>query len=443
MEWLGQANITFTHAPATLELKKKDGTPTDLLAICQESTPPCRLNPFLFNGHLQTMMTVVKNDGPPIYYKRKIFENEDPTYEGSFAVDFVVRPHSEPTDESLPIRTKYFSDEEFSSIASLDNRPMLVVLHGLSGGSYEIYLKHVIEPLVDAEGDRRWEACVVNSRGCAKHKITSSVLYNARATWDCRQTVKWLRKTFPNRPLFGIGFSLGANILVNYVGEEGPNCLLKAVAVCSNPWNLEAGSLALQRTWLGREVYSKTMGSNMKRLIALHHDQVSKNPNLDFDKIQHIKYLHEFDREVQGPTWGYPTEGAYYRDASSTDSLFAARVPIFAINAADDPIAVDEALPYQEIQQTPYAILCTTSLGGHLSWFEIGGHRWHARPCVNFLNKMAFEVDIEAPAGHMTNGDSVQPNDPHLGFDPMRRKWHSLTKESFDRSLNVQHQPTV
>lgn len=77
----------------------------------------------------------------------------------------------------------------------------------------------------------------------------------------------------------------------------------------------------------------------MKRLIALHHDQVSKNPNLDFDKIQHIKYLHEFDREVQGPTWGYPTEGAYYRDASSTDSLFAARVPIFAINAADDPVS--------------------------------------------------------------------------------------------------------
>ena len=46
-------------------------------------------------------------------------------------------------------------------------------------------------------------------------KITSSVLYNARATWDVRQAVKWLRKTFPNRSLFGLGFSLGANILTN------------------------------------------------------------------------------------------------------------------------------------------------------------------------------------------------------------------------------------
>jgi hypothetical protein len=73
----------------------------------------------------------------------------------------------------------------------------------------------VLAPLVTAAGEREWAACVVNSRGCAMHKITSNVLYNARATWDCRQTVKWLRKTFPNRPLYGIGYSLGANILTN------------------------------------------------------------------------------------------------------------------------------------------------------------------------------------------------------------------------------------
>jgi len=143
--------------------------------------------------------------------------------------------------------------------------------------------------------------------------------------------------------------------------------MLKAAVVCSNPWNLDAGSLALQRTWIGREIYSKTIGSNMKRLIELHHDQVSKNPKLDFEKIRAVKYLHEFDRHIQGPTWGYPTEGAYYRDASSTDSLLAVKIPLFAINAEDDPIAVNEALPYEEVKQTPYGVLCTTSLGGHLS----------------------------------------------------------------------------
>jgi len=43
-------------------------------------------------------------------------------------------------------------------------------------------------------------------------------------------------------------------------------------------------------------------------------------------------------------------------------------------------VAVKEALPYQEITQNPYAVLCTTSLGGHLSWFETGGGRWFVKP---------------------------------------------------------------
>jgi predicted alpha/beta-fold hydrolase len=308
MEWLGHAKTSFTHSPNPLALKTKGGHSTDLLKVCEESTPPCHLNPLLFNGHLQTAWAAIKTDGPPIHYKRKIFEADDPAYEGSFTVDFVTKPNS-GSDDSLPSRTTYFSDEEFEKIGSSDDRPMLVTLHGLSGGSYETYLKHVLAPLTGVDGEGQWEACVVNSRGCAMSKITSSVLYNARATWDCRQTVSWLRSKFPNRPLLGIGFSLGANILTNYIGEEGASCKLKAAVVISNPWNLDTGSLALQRTWLGREVYSKTMGSNMKRLIERHYDQASKNPNLDFERIRKVKYLHEFDREVQGPSWGYPTEG--------------------------------------------------------------------------------------------------------------------------------------
>lgn len=73
------------------------------------------------------MLTAVKVDGPPIYYKRKIFENEDPAYHGTFAVDFVVKKYTEE-DSTLPIRTTYFEDVGFEGIGSLDNRPMLVVL---------------------------------------------------------------------------------------------------------------------------------------------------------------------------------------------------------------------------------------------------------------------------------------------------------------------------
>ena len=43
-------------------------------------------------------------------------------------------------------------------------------------------------------------------------------------------------------------------------------------------------------------------------------------------------------------------------------------------------IAVKEAIPLQEFRQNPFVVLCTTSLGGHLSWFESGGGRWFAKP---------------------------------------------------------------
>jgi predicted alpha/beta-fold hydrolase len=111
----------------------------------------------------------------------------------------------------LPERTTFFTEKEFAALTSDDRKPMLVVLHGLSGGSHEPYVRQVVKPLTE-EG---WEACVINSRGCAQSKVTSPILYNARATWDVRQMVRWIREKFPNRSLFGLGFSLGANILTN------------------------------------------------------------------------------------------------------------------------------------------------------------------------------------------------------------------------------------
>ena len=216
---LGHARTSFHHAPSPLSLRTKDGKTVPFPELCKAAIPPCRLNPFLFNGHLQTMWTAIKSQDVPIYYKRRVFDSDHAAYAGTFAVDFVTPPYDDDgggagaDDPALPPRTKYYTDGEFEQVGASDARPMLVVLHGLSGGSHEIYLRHVLAVLTGDIGG--WEACVVNSRGCAKSKITSNVLYNARATWDVRQMVKWLRKQFPSRPLFGIGFSLGANILTN------------------------------------------------------------------------------------------------------------------------------------------------------------------------------------------------------------------------------------
>lgn len=435
---LGWAKTNYYHGKNSIQLRLKDGRTTTLAGLCQEVLPPCRLNPFLFNGDLQTMWTVLKPQTVPIYYKRHVFEQQDQSYPGTFAVDFVVEPY-DGTDSELPPRTTHFTNEEFARIGSEDSRPMLIALHGLSGGSYELYLRHVLAPLVSEEGG--WEACVVNARGCANSKITTPVIFNARATWDIRNTVKWLREVFPNRPLYGVGFSLGANILTNYIGEEGAECQLKAAVALSCPWSLDVSNLALQRRWLGRNVYSRAMGANLKKLYDTHKDSMLKISAIDPEEVERVRFLHEFDRAVQCPSWGYPTEQAYYRDASSTDSVLAVRIPLLAISAQDDPIVPDEGIPRQEFLQTPYGVLCTTSLGGHLSWFELGGGRWMARATTAFFQAMAHQVDVEhyskshpLPEGQVRRFGR-EPLKPW--FDPMRRKMHIPVPEEDDSSKPV------
>lgn len=234
MNWwrlFGYANTSFYHSPNPIELETiPDRKKTNLAELCKAATSICHLNPFLFNGHLQTLWTAVKGQDIPIYYKRKIFEAEYPAFPGIFAVDFAVSPYHE-TDESLPPRTTHYNDKEIDELGCLDTKPMLITLHGLSGGSHEMYLRSVLEPVLH----KGWEACVINSRGCAKSSITSGLLYNARATWDIRQVVIWLREKFPNRPLFGIGYSLGANILVNVRTVDKLRQLLADVILIAVP----------------------------------------------------------------------------------------------------------------------------------------------------------------------------------------------------------------
>lgn len=88
--------------------------------------------------------------------------------------------------------------------------------------------------------------------------------------------------------------------------------------------------------------------------------------------------MDDFDRALTSKVFGYATVGAYYRDASSVDSLLRVRVPTLIVHARDDPIACDEAAPYDEVQATPWCVMVSTAGGGHLSWFEMGGGRWFA-----------------------------------------------------------------
>jgi len=100
---------------------------------------------------------------------------------------------------------------------------VLVVLTGLTGGSYEAYIRSILSTACRpvSEGGLGYRAVVINFRGCAGVPMTSKQLYSAGYTDDLRVALMYIVKQYPNAPLLGMGFSLGANVLVRYLAEEG------------------------------------------------------------------------------------------------------------------------------------------------------------------------------------------------------------------------------
>lgn len=182
--------------------------------------------------------------GPPIAYSRQLLRAPDG---GTIAVDLASEDESAPQDT-----------------------PILVVLHGLTGGSSEAYVVNVLREAVRKQSDGGllgWRAAVVNSRGCAGSEITSDRLYHGGWTYDLRCALEFLQDKFPGAPLYGIGFSLGGNMMAKYVGQAGPKTPLSAAVTLGAPWDFWAAHLQLESSWLGRRVYSRALATNLKCVL--------------------------------------------------------------------------------------------------------------------------------------------------------------------------------
>ncbi|MFS7895506.1 putative alcohol O-acetyltransferase [Helianthus anomalus] len=115
-----------------------------------------------------------------------------------------------------------------------DETPIVIVIPGLTSDSSSAYLKH----LAFSTAKRGWNVVICNHRGLGGISITSDCFYNAGWTNDLRDVIKQLHQEYPNAPLFAVGTSIGANILVKYLGEDGEDIpIAGAVAICS-PWDL-------------------------------------------------------------------------------------------------------------------------------------------------------------------------------------------------------------
>jgi len=317
-------------------------------------------------------------------------------------------------------------------VAPPDNRPILVCMHGLTGGSHESYIRSVLADLTKSKekGGKGWRGIVVNSRGCANGPLKTPKLYHAGATYDLKSAMLYIGHLFPDAPVYGIGFSLGAGMLTKYLGTENDRTSMKAGIVVGSPWNLLTGHIELQGSMRGL-FYSKAMAKNLRVLFLRHQRILRQHPDLDVDAIldNPNMTLYEFDTTCTRVCGGFDSAEHYYRSQSSVNFVDGIKVPFLSINALDDPIASAKAVPYEAVERNPNLVLATTTDGGHLGWF-VGPfsfwtkRRWVVKPIIEFLEAI-HSADpaprrhpaIEAPKVPKMGDDMVlDPEDPECGF---------------------------
>ncbi|KAJ3017755.1 UNVERIFIED_CONTAM: hypothetical protein HDU68_011497, partial [Siphonaria sp. JEL0065] len=374
--------------------------------------------PYLPEGNIQTIYAGLISKFPELRadYDRQLMDMPDG---GLVAVDWAPRDH-----KSLPKTT-----------------PVLIVLHGLAGGSRETYICDLVPHALKLG----YKVAALNFRGCGGVEITTPQLYSGSFTEDARLMMQHIKRENPMAPLIGMGFSLGANILMKCVGEDGPKSPLMACVSIANPYDLHLGLTFLHSTWLGKEVYSKVMTQSLIGIYKKHRNMFEKNLNhpqyiepISSTQILKAKYLPDFDEAATRRVFGYRSVSEYYRMGSSAQYLPDVRIPTLLLSDVNDPIAVAGSIPVADVLGNPYVILATTQRGGHIGWFEglFFPKRWFPKPVMEFIKALVDAHESLPPHQKHAFAEVRMPRKDHVhygGKHPVLFHHHHASKREDER----------
>ena len=262
-----------------------------------------------------------------------------------------------------------------------EGAPRLLVLHGLEGSSYSVYVQGML--LVAAA--RGWRGTALNFRSCARDPAELSRmlpnrrprLYHSGETTDTDFVVRTLAEREPGVPLFVAGVSLGGNVLVKWLGENAGQTRVRAAAAVSVPFDLAEGARHLE-TAVGR-VY---VGAFLKTLRPKAFSAASRFPEaaqrLDLARIRRARTFVEFDDAATAPLHGFTGASDYYARSSSLGFLWRVTTPTLCLSAEDDPFLPAAVLRRVAREASDSVELVTTPRGGHIG-FVSGLSPWSAR----------------------------------------------------------------
>lgn len=224
--------------------------------------------------------------------------------------------------------------------------PLVLVLHGLTGSSSS----HYVAGLQQALAAQGWASAALNWRGCSGEPNLLPRSYHSGASEDLAAAIAHLRAKRPQAPLYAVGYSLGGNVLLKYLGETGSASFLQGATAVSVPFRLDQcadrigqGFSRIYQAHFMREMLAYIKDKQRQFQHDGRHEGLATLAQLG--PLTRMRTFWDFDGRVTAPLHGFADAQDYYRRASSRYFLGEIRTPTLIIQAADDPFVFPHSLP--------------------------------------------------------------------------------------------------
>ena len=246
--------------------------------------------------------------------------------------------------------------------------PLVIVLHGLQGSLNSPYARGIMGALQK----RGMRGVFMHFRGCSGVSNRLPRFYHSGDTGDLNTLINILREREPGTPLAAIGYSLGGNVLLKWLGEQGINAPLQAAIAVSAPFDLSDSAWRLERG------FSQAYQYHLLRSLRLSVEKKFRHmpAPIALDNLENLRTFTEYDDAVTAPLHGFAGVDDYYRQSSCRRYLKHIRIPTLILHAADDPFMTPAAIPQQD-QLSPSVILELSARGGHVGFIS-GNSPWQA-----------------------------------------------------------------
>ena len=245
-----------------------------------------------------------------------------------------------------------------------------VLLHGLEGSSYSVYMQGTLA-IIARLGH---SATAMNFRSCAReeHRLLKMIpnrrprLYHSGETTDFDFVARTLAARMPHKRIVAFGASLGGNVLLKWLGENPSQTVVTAAATLSVPYDLGAGADHLDRSAAGRFYVVRFLRTLKKKC-----ERPEIASRIDVEAAQRSRTFREFDDAATAPLHGFVDANDYYTRSSSIHYVGKIATPTLALNAEDDPFLPTDVLPRVKENASAAVDFRTTPTGGHVGF--IGG----------------------------------------------------------------------